>query len=69
MFKEVKVINPVNNTIPVNRQTTTIIRSCGPFSRLEYNKIWRTTYRRDKDEIYYSYRRLGFRICLKKLKQ
>jgi len=67
MSKQAKVINPVNNTIPVDRETT-IIRSCGPFSRLEYSKICRTTYRRDRDEIYYSYRRLGFRICLKKLK-
>lgn len=65
---KVKVINPVNNTIG-SYPKTTIIRSSGCTSEwLEYQLTCRVSYKRSMDEISYSYKRLGFRICLKKVK-
>jgi hypothetical protein len=65
---KVKVINPVNNTIS-SYPKTTIIRSCGCTSEWLYHQTTcRVYYKRYMDEIYYSYKRLGFRVCARRLK-
>jgi len=70
MSKNNKIINPVNNIIQVYPELeTVIIRSSGPLSRqLNFEVRYITSSKRDREEIEYFFRRLGFRICLKKVK-
>lgn len=68
MSKNNKIINPINNIIQeYSELETVIIRSYGS-KQLNFEVRYITSSKRCREEIEYFFRRLGFRICLKKVK-